>query len=293
MFAIFVGPPAADCKTWKGIVPLHSTHADVDRLLGPPTFEDSGYDIEGERVLITYSAHGCEEGLPSGWNVPPNTVVSISVTSSTKDLKLTDVLIAGKNYHRIYGVHTPHIDYVDVQEGVRYSTIDGAVERISYFATETDDKKLRCGEPRYAAPVPAGATNEFEQLPYDSYGKIPFEDAQARLDTFMAQLSNMNEGTPHYRGFIIVYAGRSSIAAEAGTVAECSKKYLMKAQEAGPETIIAVDGGFRDTFIVELYIMPNDAFPPRLLPTVSPKKAQILEGHLTPCADSGSSQGPL
>jgi hypothetical protein len=275
-------PKAAAGKAWRGIVPLHSTHADVDKLLGPPKFEDSGYDIDGERALITYSAQGCEEGLPGGWNVPPNTVVSISV-SSTKDLKLADVLVPGRNYEQVYRTDTPHVAYVDVQEGVRYSTVDGSVQTISYFGTEADDKKLRCGEYKYAAPVPAGAKNKFEQVPYDSYGKIPFEDAEARLDTFVTQLLDLNQGTPHYRGFIIVYAGRSAQAAEASTVAECSKNYLVKVREADPETIVAADGGYRDEFTVELYIMPNDAYPPMLMPTVSPKKVQILEGHLTPC----------
>lgn len=275
-------PKTAAGKAWRGIVPLHSTHADVDKLLGPPKFEDSVYDLDGERAVITYSAQGCEEGLPGGWNVPPNTVVSISV-SSTKDLKLADVLVPERKYEQIYGVHTPHLDYVDVQEGVRYGTLDGSLLDITYFGTEADDKKLRCGEYKYAAPVPAGAKNRFEQVPYDSYGKIPFEDAEARLDNFMFQLANMDEGTPHYRGFIIVYAGRSAHAAEASAVAECAKNYLVKVREADPETIVAADGGYRDEFTVQLYIMPNDAYPPRLMPTVSPKKVQILQGHLTPC----------
>jgi hypothetical protein len=280
---IIFGPQAAKGKAWKGIVPLHSTHADVDKLLGRPTLEDSGYEVDGERVQITYSAHGCEEGLPSGWNVPPNTVVSISV-SSTKDLKLADVLVSGKKYDQIYAVHTTHVAYVDVQEGVRYATLDGSLLDITYFGTEADDKKLRCGEYRYAAPVPTGAKNKFEQVPYDSYGKIPFEDAEARLDNFMVQLATMNEGTPHYRGFIIVYAGRSAQAAEASTIAACSKNYLVKVREADSETIVAADGGYRDEFTVELYIIPNDAYPPMMMPTVSPKKVEILSGHLTPCS---------
>ncbi len=279
---VIFGPQTVKCKAWRGIVPLHSTRADVEKLLGPPKFEDSGYDIDGERALITYSAQGCEEGLASGGNVPPDTVVGISV-SSTKDLKLADVLVPGKNYEQIYGTHTPHVDYVDGQDGVRYSTVDGSVQTILYFGTEADDKKLRCGEYKYAAPVPAGAKNKFEQYPFDSYGKIPFEDAEARLDSFIVQLLDLNQGTPHYRGFIIVYAGRSAHAAEASAVAECSKNYLVKVREADPETVIAVDGGYRDEFTVELYIMPNDAYPPLLVPTVSPRKVETLPGAFNPC----------
>lgn len=166
---------------------------------------------------------------------------------------------------------------------MRYDTLDGSVLDITYVASEADDKKLRCGEYKYAAPVPAGAKNKFEQVPYDSYGRIPFEDAEARLDTFMVQLQSMNEESVHYRGFILVYAGRSSVATEAGTIAECSKNYLISVRKADPNEVIAADGGYRDEFTVELYIIPNDAYPPLLMPTVSPRKVEILPGALTPC----------
>jgi hypothetical protein len=94
----------------------------------------------------------------------------------------------------------------------------------------------------------------------------------------------MNVGTPHYRGFMLVYAGRSAHAAEAGTIAGCAKNYLSSARKVGPETVIVVDGGYRDELTVELYIMPNDAYPPLLMPTVSPKKVEILEGRYAYCS---------
>jgi hypothetical protein len=281
---IIFTPQTTNAGAWRGIVPLRSTRADVEKLLGPPTLEDSGYEINGERVQISYSSRGCQEGLPAGWKVPADTVVTISV-SSKNDMKLADVLVAGRNYDQIYSVHKPQlIDYVDVPEGVRYTTIDGSVHSITYFGSEADDKKLRCGEYKYAAPVPSAAKNKFEQVPYDSYGKIPFEDVAARLDNFELELSNLNEAAPHYRGFIIVYAGRSAHAAEASITAECSKNYLVSTRKADPETLLATDGGYRTEFLVELYIMPNDAYPPMLMPTVSPKKVELLPGLLTPCS---------
>ena len=275
-------PRAASAKAWKGLVPLHSTRADVQKLLGPPTLEDAGYEVDGERVRISYSSQGCREGLPGGWKVPADTVVSIAI-SPAKEIKLADVLVPEKKYEQIYAVDTPHVDYVNLEEGIRYASLDGSVLEVTYSATESDDKKLRCGEYKYAGQVPAGAKNKFEQIPYDSYGKIPFEDAEARLDNFMIQLQTLNEGKPHYRGFIIVYAGRSAYAAEAGTIAECSKKYLISARNATPDMVIAADGGYRDEFTVELYIMPNDAYPPLLMPTVSPKQIEVLPGHVSPC----------
>ena len=280
---ILFSPRSANGKAWKGIVPLHATRADVEAVLGPPTGEDAAYDTDGERVVFSYSSRGCQEGLPGGWKVAANTVESISV-SPKNEMKLADVLVSSKHYDQIYAVHTPQVAYLDAQEGVRYRTIDGSVLEVTYLASAADDKHLRCGEYQYAGPVPPGAKNKFEQVPFDSYGKIPFTDAEARLDNFVLQLQDMNVGTPHYRGFIVVYAARSAHAAEASTMAECVKNYLSSARRVGPETVIAADGGYRDEFTVELFIMPDDAYPPLLMPTVSPKKVEILPGTFSPCS---------
>lgn len=282
-------------KEWRGIVPLRSTSADVERILGPANAGESSYDIDDAHVVFTYSAQGCQEGLPGGWKVPADTVVSISV-ASTREIKLADVLLPGKSYDQFYRVHTPQlVDYVDTQQGIRYTAVEDSVQTITYFGSEADEKKLRCGEYKYAGPVPPGAKNRFEQVPYDSYGRIPFEDAAARLDNFALQLQHLNEGKPHYRGFIIVYAGRSAHASEAGAIAACSRNYLVSVRKFDPDTVIAADGGYRDELLVELFIMPNDAYPPLLMPTVSPGKIEVLPGTINPCSVSngpGVEEGP-
>src|ERR1051325_9854182 len=76
----------AYAKEWRGITPLHSTRDDVRRLLGQPLpksgdFDDM-YDVDGARVNIMYVRKPCQLGLPAdwgNWNVPPYTVVNISV----------------------------------------------------------------------------------------------------------------------------------------------------------------------------------------------------------------------
>jgi hypothetical protein len=90
---------AASAKSWRGIEPLHSTRADVERLLGPPNVDRDLYDFPGERTSIWYSDGGCKAGLPSGWNVPKDTVVEI-YSSLTEWKKLEDVLVRGKDYSK-------------------------------------------------------------------------------------------------------------------------------------------------------------------------------------------------
>ena len=199
-------------------------------------------------------------------------------------LKLSDILIPGKEYVQTHAVHTPTIYYEDREEGVLYETNDGIVGSISYFGSAEDEKRFSCGDYKYAAPVPTNPNPmRVEQYPFDSYGKISFEDATARLDNFVIQLLELNKEKFEYRAFIIAYAGRSAHIGEAQSVADCTKNYLVKVREANPDSIIAVDGGYRNEFIIELYIIPKDSYPPVLMPTVSPKKVQLLEGTFKPC----------
>jgi hypothetical protein len=74
---------AAPAKEWRGIVPLHSTRAEVEKLFGPP--RDPRDDLDGILVSyhlpdvildIQYAANpGCAEEWPyDSWNVPKGTV---------------------------------------------------------------------------------------------------------------------------------------------------------------------------------------------------------------------------
>lgn len=275
---------AASAKSWMGITPLHSTRVDVERILGKPVFDQNVYDAPDGRAIVSYSSGAaCEEGVPGLGNVPRDTVTEIRL-SLAKPIKLSDLLIANRQYVQIQAVHTPHVYYVDQIEGVRYTAEHGFVESIEYSGSVLDEKRFSCGEPKYAAPVPANPKAiRIEQYPLDSYGKIRFEDARARLDNFVIQLFQENEKKRNYRGFILVYAGKSAHVREARMLASCSKNYLVNVRHADRETIVAVDAGYREEFEVELYIYPIDAYPPMLLPTVSPSKVNILKGAFSPC----------
>jgi hypothetical protein len=132
-------PPAKD---WRGITPLRSTRADVERLLGPPQ-SDSGsvYVTEGERVSVTYSRRACDYG----WRVPLDTVVSFFVHPK-KPPKLSDLKLDEKRYERRRDLHIETLYYyVDPQEGINY-TVDsggGVVTAVEYYPS-LKDKALLC-----------------------------------------------------------------------------------------------------------------------------------------------------
>jgi len=275
-------------KEWRGIVPLHSTRADVERLLGQPKADFWDYDFEEERAHITYSERSCQEGLPHGWNVPKDTVVEI-YTVPKKDQSLSEVLLPGKDYRQVRAAHTPHIDYIDADEGLRYTVVEGMVQNITYLPS-AKDKRLACGEYKYAAPVGDGVKlNSIEQVRFDSFGNISFEDAKARLDNFVIQLFSLRTQDPRWRGYIIVYAGRRAYRGEAQYRADCAKNYLVRTREMEAASLVAADGGFRNEMEFELYLGRADYYPPVLFPTVSPKHVEIIKRQLKGCAEPSPS----
>src|SRR3712207_3984167 len=93
LLALLSPPPAGE---WRGIAPLRSTRADVERVLGRPETESgSVYATERERVSVTYSRRPCDYG----WRLPPDTVISFFVHPKQPP-KLADLKLDEKKYER-------------------------------------------------------------------------------------------------------------------------------------------------------------------------------------------------
>jgi hypothetical protein len=127
---------------WHGIVPLRSTRTDVIRILGPPNVDGKYYDIDNYIVHIDYSDGPCEKGK-LGWNVPRDTVVSISL-SPNHDLKFSDLQIDKKKLKKSKDGELPGIVYyTNDAEGITISVSEGEVRNIYYNPTSKDNH-LRC-----------------------------------------------------------------------------------------------------------------------------------------------------
>ena len=284
---VMISITSASAKSWRGIEPLHSMRADVVRLLGIPIDGKSPYmwiyDFPEERAFIHFaSGEPCEEGLPDGSKAPKDMVLVIDLYPRVPK-KMAEVLTAGKEYETVQAAHTPHVYYFDSDEGTRFTVQDGVVSSIGYGGT-AKDKDYRCGEYKYAAPFAPGVKLKGrEHYPFDEFGNISYQDAKARLDNFVIQLFNLLEQEPEWRGYIVVYAGRRSYTGEAQHKGNCYKDYLVRVRKMDPAKIFTADGGFREDMEVELYLSRADYIPPILLPTVSPKKVQVVKRRLRSC----------
>src|ERR1044072_1187267 len=102
---------------------------------------------------------------------------------------------------------------------------------------------------------------------FDEYGRVCWEDEQARLDNFAARL----ESGPEQIGNIVVYEGRRACPGEAIARAIRAKKYIVGRRHIDPNRVLWWFGGYREDLTVILMDIPR-GYPewptkPTVLPT--------------------------
>jgi|GEM_PF-2693765 hypothetical protein len=156
-FFLLVVANSTLAKSWRGIVPLHSTRDDVHKLLGKPAqagdlFED--YDFRGYSVSVLYATDNvldptetCASPLGYWWGyyrVSAGTVLSVSI-SYDREIPLTKFKIA--NFTKLTKTEpddTLSVDYFDATRGIQYSVRERKLHEIEYGPSPVTDAALRC-----------------------------------------------------------------------------------------------------------------------------------------------------
>ena len=111
--------------------------------------------------------------------------------------------------------------------------------------------------------------NSNEKAPrlIDSYNdKIQSSEAeQAHLDSIAVALQE----EPKSKLFIVAYGGREDAPGKALRFVLRAKNYLSKIRGVDPKRIETADGGRREDFIVEVWLVPEGASFPKLTPNVT------------------------
>ena len=263
--ALAVAYGSQEAKGWRGVLPLRSTRADVEKLLGAPVQpgQTSVYRVGDDSVQVDYAISPCKGSL-LGWNVPSDTVLQVRFLPLKKEL-LNRSDFENSKYIRAYG-HVTRANYINLDEGIRYElSPEGVVNLVAYIPS-SKDTHLRCpGFP----PFDGGAS---QYRPFDTYGDIPRTDEEARLDNFAFALQN----GPEMKGYVITYAGQTSRFAEAKTYAERAREYLINKRSIAAQRVVALDGGYREKKETEIYLVPNDMPAPTPMPTIPSTEVRIV-----------------
>lgn len=116
-------------------------------------------------------------------------------------------------------------------------------------------------------------TAKIEARKFDEFGKIRTEDEKARLDNLSLELQN----DPLTQGYIISYGGRQGKKDEAQKTADRAKNYLVKTRKIENARLVTLNGGYRETLMTELWIVPRGATPPDASPNVDPSEVAIIK----------------
>ena len=268
-----------EANAWRGLVPLRATRRDVEGLLGSPQTGGSSYDTDDGRVWVFYSDGPCEKGWPYGWNVEKDTVVSIYV--SPKNVMMFEELHLDPKKYQISqeGHIVDRLRYFNQKQGITIHVNDFTkrVQGFTYGPTAADSA-LQC--PDAANRLPVGRTEADPLFKLDVYGDLAPAGERERLDSVAAQLKL----EPDSEAYLIAYAGRVARKGEAAARASCARDYLIGKHHIDPARIRAIDGGYQESLLVEIYLEAKDGDVQLALPTVRPSKVQITQERAPKCA---------
>ena len=276
-FAILIMANCAFASGWRGIVPLHSTQRDVERLLGPSLNGSNIYKLKDMVVAIQYSDGPCEKCWPFGWNVPVGTVVTITIRPTGK-LDLAD---SGLNLDTFERMKDPEVEgieyYTNEKEGitVTYRALDHFIDKIAY-GPSAQDSDLACTTSGSNSHLRTDAA--FYPQKFDHYGDMAFSKEVKLLDYFASRL---REPETDSIGYIVVYAGQRARFCEADLRATQAKRYLLNQRGVKPKNIVVINGGYREKLTVELYVGKVTASHPIIMPTIRPSKVHIIRDNKT------------
>jgi hypothetical protein len=123
---------------WRGIVPLKSKRADVERLLGQPG-KHGRYQFERERAYINYAGAGpCHPNNTCLCFVTEDIVISIRVELEV-EMRFSTLKIDKKKYKKYISPQNPDLaSYSNDEEGIIYTVEDDDVTAIEYLPSAKD-----------------------------------------------------------------------------------------------------------------------------------------------------------
>lgn len=143
-------PPNA----WRGLVPLRSSRADVESLLGKAKTSHGFsfvYETRDETIDVLYSAGPCKLSAVERWNVAADIVIRMDIRPRGK-IQIQALHLDKARYPRLPEAHPENwARYMNDEDGVMVETImygkDEEVYMITYWP-RSESKGLRCSSER-------------------------------------------------------------------------------------------------------------------------------------------------
>lgn len=138
---------------WRGIQPLKTRKAQVEKILGKPEIDDNGYHgyrFDGGFIQVNYSTAPCEENQykRGKYKIQSGTVLDY-IVNLHEGVKLSELKFERGSYYKETSIHGGDLVYyirrdnsiwitAFVQNGEEYAG------RISFRAGNSDSEKHKC-----------------------------------------------------------------------------------------------------------------------------------------------------
>lgn len=137
-------------KSWKGLTPLKSSRADVEKVLGGPApgsreKHAATYSTAAGRVFVLYSTGPCSVKPSNGWNVTEGTMLSLSFYPAPEPA-FDESKIDMKEFEKRPDPEIlSSVAYTNEKDGISITvnSWDNTITRYHYFPPSKNNK-LKC-----------------------------------------------------------------------------------------------------------------------------------------------------
>lgn len=265
-------------QTWKGIVPLKSNRSDIDKI---QRVNGSNFlNLENEKIIINYYEGGCNQTIEKVLKLSKDTVIEAKVIPKTEIL--VDMFSSGfyqGRYEKLSLSDKQNLYIDSINDLIIIGEISESKPEVvtSLFLIPEISKLDKCLLDKMDPIV----RQAFEKSKIkDEIGKSFFYESvyltypdfsrwnTKRFDNFSKILSESQNS----RGIIIVYADKNSRSDEITFWIEKIKKHLVEMLKVDKNSLVFINGGYRQSAESVLYILPKDMPIPSPSPTIITKK---------------------
>jgi hypothetical protein len=279
------GQPQGDTSTTPRVIELEPGHHNLEILLPNGGRWVRDFDVErGRKLCLNLNYHPKKITIAkSPCPYPVNISAPVSVNDGDLITFTSDVAYGGSAPLSYTWTVSPSEARIVSGAGTATITVDstglGSQRITATLLVDDGSGDALCRQRAGAStdvinkkpPVP-------ECKPFDQFQSVAFDDDKARFDNLAIELQN----APDAQAYIIIYAGRTSRAGQADRLGKRSMDYLVNQRGVDARRITILNGGYRDTDFIEIWICPPGAKTPQPTPTVQPGDAQPAQERTRP-----------
>jgi len=258
---------AGQSNSWRGLTPLQSTRAEVEKLYGNAirSYGSSAeYLTQNGKISIRFAQRPCE----GGWIVQGDTVIEITAydVSGKTDKELG--FVEGRHRRNRDDV-ADHYTWFDPEQGLKYYFVQAIrderilplLESITYGPKRSDP---RCdGFPPYAPERDYFTMDQYSFLRPGMGREEALYDVLGHIDELMIRVE-FNE--PEFAGYVVIYFDRRRPFAYYKKELLRLKSLIGRKRKLYAEKLVIIEGGLLDRSEFRLYMLPKDWPPPAPVP---------------------------